>query len=197
MSTTTSFADLKAKSASIISSGDAAIKNAAASITKLEKKVPRIDAAITKLNTDAIALQDSQKNLQASIEFPEMHADAKQLNEALFKARFYEHAYKQEKADKERYMKKFSDVNLEAYKLARDKKLLVQTVAKQQLDYDEMRTEVQEYFIESAASYARREAGHEAYAAELEELLDYKRNEQRAAVSKLENMADSSALWSN
>jgi hypothetical protein len=183
MSTTTSFADLKAKSASIISSGDAAIKNAAASITKL--------------NTDAIALQDSQKNLKASIEFPEMHAAAKQLNEALFKARYYEHAYKQEKADKERYMKKFSDVNLEAYKLAKDKKLLVQTVAKQQLDYDEMRTEVQEYFIESAASYARREAGHEAYAAELEELLDYKRNEQRAAVSKLENMADSSALWSN
>jgi hypothetical protein len=197
MSSSATLISHKAKSSDLITSIDTSITSSTTSITKIEKKLPKVDTSVTHLICDAIKLQDSQKNLKARIEFPELVSAASELDQALLKIRVLEYRLKEEITAKERYMKKFSEAALEAMRAKNEKKALVKTVAQQSLDMEDIRSEVTLYMKESAEGYKRLEVSHEAYAAELEDLLEYKREDKRAAADRLECMAASSTLWSN
>ncbi|KAG9195586.1 hypothetical protein G6011_00707 [Alternaria panax] len=174
MSTTMNFTALqvlKLKSATLIASSDTSLKAASTSITKVEKKVVKIDTAVAKLDHDVVKLQGSQNNLKATIEFPKLVADASALEQALSKIRVLEFRMKQEMEEKMRYQKKFNEAALEALRAKKENKSLTKTVAAQSLAISDIRSEVELYFTESTEGYERREASHEAYAAELECLL--------------------------
>ena len=199
MSTTTTVTDLdvlKIRSATLLASSNTSLKAASTSITKVEKKIPKIDASTTKLNKDVTKLQDSQSNLKATAEFPEMVANAAALEQALSTIRVLKMLKKEAIEEKTKWQKKYNEAALEALRAKKENKSLIKTVAEQSLAIDDIRSEVEVYSKESAESYKRREASHEAYAAELEELLDVQRTAKYAQADKIQCVA-SSKLWSN
>jgi hypothetical protein len=187
--TVTDLEVLKIRSATLLASSNTSLKAASTSITK-------VDASTTKLNKGVTKLQDSQSNLKATAEFPEMVANAAALEQALSTIRVLKMLKKEAIEEKTKWQKKYNEAALEALRAKKENKSLIKTVAEQSLAIDDIRSEVEVYSKESAESYKRREASHEAYAAELEELLDVQRTDKYAQADKIQCVA-SSKLWSN
>ena len=125
MSTTTTVTDLevlKIRSATLLASSNTSLKAASTSITKVEKKIPKIDASTTKLNKDVTKLQDSQSNLKATAEFPEMVANAAALEQALSTIRVLKMLKKEAIEEKTKWQKKYNEAALEALRAKKENK---------------------------------------------------------------------------
>lgn len=171
-------------------------KSASTSVTIVERKLPKIDNAVTKLDKDVTKLQDDQNNLKATIESPNLVTAEADLRQALSKIRVLEFRIKQETEEKLRYQKKFTEVSREALRSKNKNKSLIKTIAEQSLAIENIRCDVQEYIEESTASYKRAEAANDAHTAELEELLEVQRNDKYAQANKIQCVS-TSKLWSN
>jgi uncharacterized phage infection (PIP) family protein YhgE len=140
MSTTT-LTQLKAKSATLIKSADDNLASATSSVTKIDKKLFKIEEKHGELDAGIQSLGTSQQDLKAAVLFPDIHIAAKQQPELVLHLRVFKYRLAEEILEKERFKAKFAETSTANTREKRENKRLIKAMAEMQLTMDAMQAQ--------------------------------------------------------